>query len=263
MVTSSGERFRLNDSEIPSDPGLYLLYCDAPISALDWNPTVGPAYVGKAEHGLRSRISRDHFGDTGRSTLRRSYGALLKEELGLKAFPRPVAGPPAPVDFTNYTFARPGDDHLTEWMLTHLRVEPLKVWRPGEQEARLIEEHGPPLNLIGWDNPWRSEIKVLRKRCADEARAFGKMWEYSVFDGTRFARARSLRTDYSDHGRWVTHAVIPGTRGRIAYRLVETGEISVLWDESSGGLVRRFRTFHPNELILLDDPPEPWLDHQD
>jgi hypothetical protein len=38
-------------------------------------------------------------------------------------------------------------------------------------ESALISRWRPLLCLTGWDNPNRSQIRALRKACADEARA--------------------------------------------------------------------------------------------
>ncbi|MGZ8753935.1 MAG: GIY-YIG nuclease family protein [Acidimicrobiia bacterium] len=158
---------------IPSERGVYIVFSDAPIGTLPWDPASGPAYVGKADDGLRRRIEKEHGGDTGRSTLRRSLGALLVEELGLQARPRPSKGPAKPINYTNYTFEPDGDMRLTEWMAEHLTVIPQLRAEGGLEEEPLIRELRPPLNINGWLNPDGDLIKVARKRCADEARRHG------------------------------------------------------------------------------------------
>lgn len=54
----SGEYFHLGDPV--AGPGIHLVHCDSPIKVLDWAPTSGPAYIGKAETGLRNRTGRVH-----------------------------------------------------------------------------------------------------------------------------------------------------------------------------------------------------------
>ena len=104
---------------IPVKPGVYVVFSDTTVGSLPWDPVSGPAYVGKGEDGLRRRMRKEHSGDTGRSTLRRTLGALLRTELDLKARPRPSKGPPKPIDYTNYTFEPDGDLRLSEWMAEH------------------------------------------------------------------------------------------------------------------------------------------------
>ncbi len=60
--------------------------------------------------------------DTGRSTLRRTLGALLKEELALMAKPRPSRGEPKAINFTNYDFEPDSNTRLSEWMSRNLEV---------------------------------------------------------------------------------------------------------------------------------------------
>lgn len=159
---------------LPDKPGIYLVFCDAPLKAPNWSPSLTPCYVGKAEDSVRHRFAKEHLADTGRSTLRRSYGALLKEELELGARPRPGKGAPKPINFTNYTFTPAGDGRLTDWMETHLTVAARTATQPGDLKQEAISALGPPLNLTGWENPWAKDIKALRKVCADEARRAGQ-----------------------------------------------------------------------------------------
>lgn len=159
---------------LPDEPGIYLVFCDTPLKVLNWSPSPTPCYVGKAEDSVRRRFAKEHLADTGRSTLRRSYGSLLKEELELVAMPRPGKEAPKPINFTNYTFARASDGRLTDWMGTHLTVAARTATQPRDLEQEAISALGPPLNLTGWDNPWAPEIKALRKVCADEARRAGQ-----------------------------------------------------------------------------------------
>lgn len=163
------EATRLDNPAVPTVPGVYVVFCDSPLGALNWSPIQGPAYAGKADGGLQGRITRTHLGDTGRSTLRRTYGALLREELDLRAIARPSGGPPKGINYTNYNFEARGDRRLTGWMMKHLTVLAMPSNRPGH-ELELIDQFAPPLNLTGWQNPWRMEIKALRRICADEAR---------------------------------------------------------------------------------------------
>jgi hypothetical protein len=100
--------------------------------------------------------------------VRRSLGALLRDELSLK--PRPRGTGTSKTNYTNYRFDEEGERRLTDWMREHLRVAVFVSSSPPEVEAELIAVAHPPLNLTGWPNSERAEIKRARKQCADAAR---------------------------------------------------------------------------------------------
>lgn len=130
----------------------------------------GLIYIGKSKD-LAAREVEHHFGDknTGFSTLRRSIGAILKHDLQLTVHPRSDGASESNV--RNYKFDADGDRRLSEWMAMNLTVAVYAT--PGHEtiEPGLIELLRPVLNLTGWDNPSRKEIKALRKLCSDEARS--------------------------------------------------------------------------------------------
>ena len=156
---------------IPPGPGLYVVYSDTEVNGLTWNAGSGALYVGKADDGLQRRIGREHGGDTGRSTLRRSLAALLKDDLQLVARCRPTRGEPKPIDFTNFSLEPDGDHRLSDWMATHLTVAVVARAVGLGQEKALIAELEPPLNVRGWENPWRQVLSAARAKCATEARS--------------------------------------------------------------------------------------------
>lgn len=149
--------------------GLYALFL-APGGALPEVPANGVLYVGCSAN-LAQREFDTHFasGKTGFSSLRRSIGALLKEELWLRAIPR--APGPSPTNVRNYRFDDAGERRLSDWMAVHLHVAVAAHPQPEDVERDLISLACPALNLTGWDNPARVEIKRLRKVCAEEAAA--------------------------------------------------------------------------------------------
>lgn len=156
---------------IPPDPGLYIVFSDIELPGLTWTPTSGALYVGKADDGLRRRIGREHGGDTGRSTLRRSLAGLLKNDLRLVTRCRTTRGGPKPINFNNFWLEPDGDGRLSDWMAAHLTVTVLPGAEAPGQEDALISELEPPLNLRGWDNPWRQVVSAARANCAAEARS--------------------------------------------------------------------------------------------
>ncbi len=131
-------------------------------------PEGGLLYIGKVE----KQNKRLHFAapHSGSSTLRRSLGALLKDQLDMQVHPRSLGRSNA--DFANYVFSKDAEKRLSNWMLAHLCYAVVPVEdevRATEKQA--IKELQPPLNLTDWRNPQRKHLKELRKRCADEARA--------------------------------------------------------------------------------------------
>lgn len=150
-------------------PGLYalLLAEGTQLSTLSVTPT-RLLYIGMTDTSLEVR---NHFKypTSGFSTLRRSLGALLKDELGLQALPR--APGPSKTNTTNYRFDAAGELRLTAWMRQHLTYGYAPIRHEIEEhEACLIRELEPPLKLKGWRNPQRRRIMALRAECRNEAR---------------------------------------------------------------------------------------------
>lgn len=161
----------IDDLDPQPVPGVYFLYLknrDAlPLSDL---PEDGLIYIGSAAN-LAERLLGGHFcdGQTGHSTIRRTLGAILKEQLKLRAIPREPGS--SDDDCTHYRFTDDSERSLTQWMRENLEacVSPLdEDWRKAEK--RLIAELQPSLCLKGWPNPRRRPVKDLRKLCVDEAR---------------------------------------------------------------------------------------------
>lgn len=175
------ERWAITDAvhHVPSKPGLYAIYGDDLAwrdLKLDPMPDL-PLYVGKAEQSLVARDISDHFATnpkskptTGRSTVRRSFAALLRESLHLNAVPRNLDNPGY---FAMYGLADSGDDRLNEWMHSRLTIA---VWpapagmqvRLKDVETAVIEHFCPPINLDS--NPGKLErLKRARADMAAEA----------------------------------------------------------------------------------------------
>lgn len=129
----------------------------------------GLLYLGMTDQSLDVR---NHFlhADSGRSTLRRSLGALLLDVLELEPIPRGQGR--SDRDVTNYRFAGAGEARLTGWMGEKLLACQQQV--SGDvrgQEKALIDALGPPLNLTDWPNPQKSVTDAARRRCRERARA--------------------------------------------------------------------------------------------
>ena len=103
----------------PQAPGVYAWFLDTPaaLSALP-DQHAGAIYVG-ISNNLARRGDEDHFrtGGSGFTTLRRSLGALLKDELRLRARPRSAGR--SEQNHRCYRFDDVGERRLTDWMQRH------------------------------------------------------------------------------------------------------------------------------------------------
>ena len=174
MLTIDPSQARaLAHADLPTTPGCYALVADPAVFrnlGLEAGSSPAVLYVGKSEENVRNRVSRTHLlrDRTGSSTLRRSIGALLREDLDLQ--PQPRSPKRSQRDITNYKFASAGEARLTDWIATNLRVVGLAVSEPAATETKLINNLRPPLNLTGWANPFKPMITSARKQCAAIAR---------------------------------------------------------------------------------------------
>ena len=157
-------------AEVPSKCGVYGAFLKAPEDLKGFSKnTDGLIYIGSSSD-LREREFEHHLNseNTGFSTLRRSIGAIFKEDFGLKAIPR--SSGPSKTNVRNYKFLPEGEEKLTNWMTDNLGVGICPLGNYESIEKCLISFLMPSLNLTGWDSPYRKEIKALRKKCVDEAR---------------------------------------------------------------------------------------------
>ena len=159
-------------------PGIYAIFFTGKTFPLQgYRPQKNDIiYLGKTESGQASRDERTHFasGKTGSSTIRRSLGALLKDQLSLKPIPRNDK------DFdagrkSFFKFDNPSEEILTAWMKDNLGLSFYEYDQsPAEIDAletKLIAETKPLLNIDSKNpvNPHAITIKAARKACADEA----------------------------------------------------------------------------------------------
>lgn len=172
-------------AHVPGTPGLYAVHATPAtwrLLGLDSRPTDIPLYVGKAEDSLVRRELKTHFAvgrtgvsKTGSSTLRRSFAALLRGYLDLRAVPRNTS---KPGHFANFALESEAEERLTDWMHATLT---LAVWpKPDTLELNLqdiekgvLTAWGPPMNLNDVPAP-SSRLRAARKVMADEARAWAR-----------------------------------------------------------------------------------------
>jgi hypothetical protein len=126
-------------------------------------------YVGESVN-ISERVKQHLECDQLPSTLRRSFGAILKQELKLKA----IAGGnnKSESNIRNYRFGDKGERDLTCWMKQSLELSVYYCFEDKLNELKkgLIAQAKPLLNLTGWENPYRGRIEQLRKLCEEEAK---------------------------------------------------------------------------------------------
>jgi len=161
-------------------PGIYAIGFTGdvfPLESAQKNVKSGDViYIGKTEDGQSSRDKKTHFqsGSTGSSTVRRTLGALLREQLKLVPIPRSNTGK-CDNRFVNYAFTPQGEERLTTWMEANLS---LSFWEFNgsfselkKAETEIIMSVRPILNLAkNKFNSFKGEIISLRKVCANIAR---------------------------------------------------------------------------------------------
>ena len=155
----------LDDDELPPQPGVYglLLNEGSSLPGIHCHELI---YIGKSIDLAR----RGHFktGNTRRSTLRRTLGAVLKQTLDLRSHAR------SKNNFSHYCFHASGEEKLTDWMDSNLRIGfSVVIDNVAEIERRLIRYCEPVLNLTHWANPQAGDIRALRAACVEDARKNG------------------------------------------------------------------------------------------
>jgi hypothetical protein len=163
--------------------GVYALWLDEQgFSQLGITPSGQDliAYVGVAggAGGLGARFRQEwRPANSGRSSPRRTIGALLRKRLKLTPRPRPGT---AARSSEYFTFGEDGEGALTAWIEAHatfgylvLRPEDLgTVLRAQDVETVLIQQLRPPLNISKWRNPQMEKIAVARGKAARKAARF-------------------------------------------------------------------------------------------
>ena len=133
-------------------------------------------YIGKTKQSAQKRILNTHFktGRTGSSTLRRSIGAILREQLDLQ----PTQRGSTHSGMRDFTFTMESEKSLTEWMINNLSVSFVE-YDFGKRLLNRLENEiiyilNPVLNIA--NNPNNKNIymiKDLRRKCREIARIRG------------------------------------------------------------------------------------------
>jgi hypothetical protein len=90
---------------------------------------------------------------------------------------------PEPRKWDCYALEAVGDDELTKWMYSRLRIA---VWRKTSDaklatiEGQVMRKWRPPLNLIGVDTPWRSDVKAARAELVQASKQWARDHGFTV-----------------------------------------------------------------------------------
>jgi len=158
--------------EFSSNPGIYAIGFIGEVFPFPTGENVvnngDIIYIGKTEKSQKSRDAQTHFksGKTGSSTLRRSLGAILREDLGLQPIPRSKTES----RMRDYKFIEESEKQLTQWMMKNLSISFFEICE-GKRlirnaEIYIIQDLKPILNLThNSSNPYVSMLKELRAKC--------------------------------------------------------------------------------------------------
>lgn len=139
---------------IRREDGLVLLYAGISPSK--------PSSAGVAsKQNIRRRIKLHYAGDASVSTLRKSLGCLLSEELGIQL--RRV-GPTERFKFGS------GEEQLSQWMADNALVSWIIHPQPWLLEDELIKTVDLPLNIDGAHNAYTGALKAMRRSALARAR---------------------------------------------------------------------------------------------
>ena len=147
---------QINTSGCSCYQGLTLMY----VGISPKRPPANGRLLGK--RNLRLRLRQHYTRTAAASTLRRSLGCLLAEDLNLHLQPLGSGGR------TNFG---DGEQKLSDWMAANAFVSWLVREHPWELEDELIRELDLPLNLEGNQrNPFHATLTRIRARHLAEAR---------------------------------------------------------------------------------------------
>ena len=170
------KRFVSEHKDYPKNSGIYAFYLSDNSTLFEFGKGGQLIYVGIAKDSIHDRDLNQHFktGQTGRSTLRRSIGAILKSELNLTAIPRGTENDTK--RFENYKFK--DEQALSDWMSSHIQIG---YWIPEnnisysklrEIEKSITIDLKPTLDLdirTRRFNVYANKLEKLRNICKIEA----------------------------------------------------------------------------------------------
>lgn len=159
-------------------PGIYaLFYFGNTFPLKDYRHSENEIiYIGKTLKSQKSRDADTHFksGKTGSSTLRKTFGSLLCNQIDLIPIPRSQSD----IDkkrFAHFKFDNISEEKLTKWMETYLGLSfypyPKSAAEIDMLETLLINELVPILNIDrkNISNQYYTHIRSLRKQMGEKA----------------------------------------------------------------------------------------------
>jgi hypothetical protein len=177
ILKDKEEKYR-NIRSFSESAGIYALFFHGKSFPLEGvKPAINEIiYIGKTEKSQKSRDQNTHFatGKTRRSTLRRTFGALLREKENLK----PIVISQRDIEvgkLSNFLFDDRSEQFITDWMVNNLGLSfypfPKSKQEIKSLETRLIKKLVPILNIDNTNptNPYLSTIRGLRKQCGEIA----------------------------------------------------------------------------------------------
>lgn len=175
----SGEEVLFRPTPVPKSAGAYVWYFKqipprVPTAGCRQHEGLTLLYVGISPNGpssgqtLRNRVRSNHFGkNASSSTLRRTLGCLLAEQLGIE-LRRYLSGKNQKEKFW---FTAAGEAALTNWMSKNAFVTWIKITNPWDFETGLIRELEPPLNIEhNSEHPFCDELYEIREEAKKRAR---------------------------------------------------------------------------------------------
>jgi hypothetical protein len=115
-------------------------------------PNLRLLYIGLATK-LRSRLTSNHLGRSGSSTLRRTLAGFLLDDEQYRT------------RWTDRVVLVDDDERrLTEWMIEHLLVTWCEYTTPRDVEQAIIQSLRPPLNVQYASGPARELVQAARRR---------------------------------------------------------------------------------------------------
>lgn len=143
---------------IPMEPGIYAWFFASTLGLpvhdeLPCRDGMVFLYTGIATR-LRKRLLNHCNNSSGSSSLRRSIGCLLMNELGLQARTTGVR--------RKLAFERQGELALSEWIVANARVAWIPFTEPGILESWIIQHYRPPLNIQ--ENAGETQAHLMQLR---------------------------------------------------------------------------------------------------
>jgi hypothetical protein len=178
-IPHSRSAVRTRPCPIPAAPGIYgwwfrRLPADIDVSQCEHQGDLTLLYAGispsqpprngkpPSQQNIRKRITYHFRGNADVSTLRKTLGCLLADELGIE-LRRVGSG-------TRRTFGA-GEATLSQWMADNALVSWITVAEPWLLERQLFEALDLPLNLQGNShNPFHDKLTRIRADAAARAR---------------------------------------------------------------------------------------------